>query len=321
MPCYHPMRVWRSAQVNEATGKRPMTWDRTKALPWAPVESLPCGHCIGCKLEYSRSWAIRIMHEASMHDDNSFLTLTYNDESKPTDDSLNHQHFQLFFKRLRKAFPDRKIRYYMCGEYGEVCRVCGLSRSRCGCSRFYRSVGRPHYHACVFNFVAPDGVLYCSDPERLYISDILERLWGHGFVTFGDVTFESAAYVARYVTKKITGPPAADWYEGRTPEYATMSRGGRGTGLGGIGAPWLARYKASVWPDDFVVVNGRKVRVPKSYERLLEKADPEEWEAIRAARDELDDSWDGENGPRRLRVRERVQYARLDLLGRNLETE
>ena len=161
-------------------------------------EKLPCGQCVGCRLERSRQWAIRCMHEAQMHEDNCFITLTFNPES--LDDrsnpwSLDVRDFQLFMKRLRKKYG-AGIRFYHCGEYGELNK-------------------RPHYHACIFGFDFPDKRLWkvTNSGHRLYISESLDELWPFGFCTIGNVTFESAAYVARYIMKKVNGDAAADHYE------------------------------------------------------------------------------------------------------------
>ena len=158
---------------------------------------------------------MRCHHEASLYQDNCFITLTYSDEHLPSDKSLHVDHFQKFMKRLRKRFGEG-VRYYHCGEYGE-------------------KYMRPHYHACLFNFDFPDKKIWKeNNGNRLYISESLSELWPFGFVTIGDVTFESAAYVARYIMKKVNGDLAeshyerVDWDTGEVyhlkPEYTTMSR-------------------------------------------------------------------------------------------------
>ena len=121
--------------------------------------------------------------------------------------------FQLFAKKLRqdqkfKGMDGKNgIRFYHCGEYGLCCRKCGLSGSFCRCERFYASIGRPHYHACIFNYDFPDKVPYKVTPQGhvLYVSKQLSRLWPFGFSTIGDLSWQSAAYTARYVMKKRNG--------------------------------------------------------------------------------------------------------------------
>ncbi len=182
MPCYHPVTGYRS-RVTSKNGKRPLVFSTTEGYPDLRVE-IPCGRCIGCRLEYSRQWAMRCMHEASLYDNNCSITLTYDNENLPNDFSLNKRHFQLFMKSLRKKYAPKKIRFYHCGEYGE-------------------ENYRPHYHAIIFNHNFTDlDVLPSSSNNTLYTSPTLTDIWGKGLTQVGTVTFESAAYVARYITKK-----------------------------------------------------------------------------------------------------------------------
>jgi len=201
-----------------------------------------------------------MVHEAHMHENNCFLTLTYNDENLPLDKSIDLVHIQKFIKRLRKKFVTNKqtqIRYFQCGEYGE-------------------QFARPHYHICLFNFIFPDETFYkYSNEIPLYTSQILEKIWGMGFCTIGKLTFESAAYCARYVTKKITGKNAEKHYEfidpetGEIfypdPEFATMSK------VPGLGSTYLTKYQADIYPHDYVIFRGKKMKPPKAYDREFEK--------------------------------------------------
>lgn len=146
---------------------------------------LPCGQCTFCRLEQSRQWAVRIMKEAKCHDQNSFLTLTYDDDHLPEHRSLNKKDLTLFFKRLRKSLSPKKIRYYAVGEYGDKTQ-------------------RPHYHVILFGHdFSDDRKLYKQRENPLYESKTLSDAWPLGFANFGDVTFESAAYCARYCLKKV----------------------------------------------------------------------------------------------------------------------
>lgn len=216
----------------------------TKKHGWSDLPvTVPCGQCQGCRLEKSRQWAMRIMHEASLYEDNVFLTLTYKD--MPQDESLVLEHHQLFMKRLRKKYSPRMVRYYHVGEYGD-------------------ETHRPHYHTILFNMDFDDKK-YLKTTEtgsKLYISKKLDELWSHGDCYIGDVTFESAAYCGRYVMKKLTGARKSE-YGSREPEYSTMSR------RPGIGSPWLAKWRRDIYPNDFCIMNGRKVRVPKAYDQLM----------------------------------------------------
>lgn len=264
---------------------------------------LPCGQCVGCRLERSRQWAIRCVHEAQLHKNNCFITLTFRDADLPENHSLNVRDFQLFMKRLRKRFGS-KIRFYHCGEYG---------------SQF----GRPHYHACLFNFDFSDKVLWKSrEGINLYTSAALEELWPYGFSTIGDVTFESAAYVARYIMKKVNGDAAQEHYEyihpstgeiiQRKPEYTTMSR------RPGIGSGWFDAYHSDVYPHDRVIIRGRSMRPPKFYDNKFEIIDPDGFEAVKFQRHLDSQKYVDNNTPERLKIRERVQTLALARLPRNL---
>lgn len=260
MPCYHPLSAWRGPFLK--SGKRSVVFKRNDAdAALEPFElKLPCGQCVGCRLERSRQWAIRCMHEASLYDRNCFLTLTFDRAHLPVDGSLSVRTFQLFMKKLRRAYAGSNIRFFHCGEYGE-------------------RLGRPHYHACIFNFDFPDKYLWSvRDEFRYYRSPSLEKIWSHGFALISDVTFESAAYVARYIMKKVTGVSADGHYQGLKPEYVTMSR------RPGIGKKWFDKFKDDLYPHDYALVRGMKVRPPKFYDSQYEISDPEEFKKVKQAR-------------------------------------
>lgn len=247
------------------------------------------------------------MHEASLHEANSFLTLTYDPDKLPIGGTLVKHHFTDFMKRLRSRLSPRKLRYFHCGEYGE-------------------KLGRPHYHSVLFGFDFPDRVYYKSvNGQKLFISDFLSDVWGFGFCTLGTVTFQSAAYVSRYCVKKITGSQADDHYwsvDERTgechqiePEYATMSR------RPGLGAGWLEKYASDVYPFDEVVVSGVPTKPPRFYDSLYEIENPSDFarikrERILAARKHSDDQTD-----ERLLVREKCKLSQVQFLKRGYENE
>lgn len=306
MPCYHPLRGWRSKQLNES-GKRSIVFKRDQAAEFlqATEVHLPCGSCIGCRLERSRQWAVRCVHEASLYDNNCFITLTYNDEHLPDDGSLHVEHFQAFMKRLREyaarladkhKLPRPKIRFYHCGEYGD-------------------ENARPHYHACIFNYDFMDKTPWqnSGSGSTIYTSDTLSEVWGMGFATIGDLTFESAAYVARYVMKKRTGPDADLHYQGLKPEYTTMSR------RPGIGKGWYDSWANDVFPADEVIINGKSVSVPRFYDNQLELDNPELLSKIKLKRKEGLKSHSEDLTLRRLRVSEAIKNQSLTLLPRNYE--
>lgn len=258
MACYHPILGYRSRTVNE-NGKREIVFNPNDGYSDMCVQ-LPCGQCIGCRLERSRQWAIRCVHEASLHDQNCFITLTYSNDKLPDNGSLVLEDWQKFIKRLRKSYSPKKIRYFMCGEYGE---------------RFHR----PHYHACLFGFDFPDRELFRSGSVPLYRSSRLEGLWPFGFSSIGNVSFESAAYVARYITKKVTGDKAAEHYDGRKPEFTTMSR------RPGIGSDWIEKFETDVYPFDEVIIRGGvRCMPPRFYDQAYESNPENELQFIKAAR-------------------------------------
>jgi len=225
---------------------------------------------MGCRLEYSRQWAIRMLHESQLHETCTFITLTYDEKHLPKNKSLNKKHFQKFMKRLRRAAPGIPIRYYHCGEYGD---------------KFLR----PHYHAILFGVDFLDKTLHKKiNGFPCYKSEALTQIWGKGFCAIADVTFESAAYVARYVTKKITGKKALTHYEfldmstgeliQRQPEYSPMLR------KKGIASEWIQKHYKDVYPSDFIIIRERKCKPPKYYNQWYEKHFPEKYEKVKAKR-------------------------------------
>jgi hypothetical protein len=240
-----------------------------------------------------------------MHDDNCFITLTYDNDHVPYDGGLRYSDFQKFMKRLRKRFGP-EVRFYMAGEYGE-------------------NYGRPHFHACLFGCDFPDRKVFGKTGSgfNIYRSAILERLWPFGFSSVADFSFESAAYVARYVMKKITGDAAKAHYEvvdsmsgeifNRSPEFNQMSR------RPGIGALWFSQYGMSdVVVRDAVVINGVEATVPRYYDKLLKRADPLRYDDIKTQR--VLDSYllRGDNTDERLAVKEEVLRARIRTLRRSI---
>lgn len=298
MPCYKPLLAWKTAAGNVVFVER-MGKDVVREL------SLPCGQCIGCRLEKSRDWAMRCMHEASMHERNCFLTLTYSDEYLPVRGQLEYATFQKFMKRLRKYF-DGGVRFYMCGEYGE-------------------ENGRPHYHACLFGVDFDDKIYLCQTPtgERLYRSALLERLWYFGNSSIGSLTFESAAYVARYCVQKVTGRDAKSHYarsDGLHPPYHyQLEPEFNGMSLKpGIGAPFLEKWKTDIYPNDYVIVNGKKMMPPPYYDKIFKREKPDEWEVLQWKREERGRQKHEDNTDARLRVKEEVAHAKANLLKRGM---
>lgn len=254
MPCYYPQKYYRCRTPNPS-GKYGIT--SSPLLGWTDMPVvIPCGQCIGCRLERSRQWAMRCMHEASLHDCNCFITLTYSDDFLPDNDSLRKSDFQNFMKRLRKKISPAKVRYYMCGEYGS-------------------QNNRPHYHALLFGYDFSDAIAWDS---KYRISPMLQVLWPYGHTLIGDVTFESAAYVARYCVDKITGDKSEEYYGDRIVPYNCMSR------RPGIGYDWYKTYKKDVYPHDEVIVRGRSCKPPKYYDDKLKCEDLKMYRSVKQSR-------------------------------------
>lgn len=304
MPCYHPIKGYYSKHVNRESGKRSVVFSEQEAHDDTIVH-VNCGQCIGCRLERSRQWAIRCVHESQLYEQNCFITLTYDEEHLPwaiSDDetynpTLQLEDFQNFMKRLRKS-TDKKIKFFHAGEYGE-------------------KLGRPHYHAIIFNYDVSDRELYTiRNGVRLYTSKQLQKLWPFGFSSVGDVTFESVAYVARYILKKQTGPESEAHYRGRRPEYTTMSR------REGIGSKWLEKYKNDVFQqgmDARVVLGGKILNVPKFYEEKLKHIDFEHYDEIKLEKSKNSVEKEFENSYDRRKARETLKIAQVKQLKRELK--
>lgn len=232
-----------------------------------------------------------------MHHANSFLTLTYRDDSLPVDKSLHVKHWQDFAKRLRKTHP---FRFFHCGEYS--------------------ASWRPHYHAACFgqDFIE-DREFYreTESGHQIHTSATLDKAWGHGQCFIGELTFESAAYVARYVMKKMNGDRKWDHYgytvDTKTgellgtvlkPEYTTMSRSP------GLGKTWIDKFMSDVYPSDFVIINGHAARPPKFYDTQYAKTDSAGWRKILKKRMLQGDKYADDQTPERLAVREIVALAK-----------
>lgn len=326
MPCYQPL--WAIPDFNTQTGKPYLTKNGKMKLRVFGSErpllddpnliTIPCGKCIGCRLEYSRQWANRCLLELKEHDSAYFVTLTYNDWHVPISQYVNKEtgelcdvqtlrkrDYQLFMKRLRKAFPNDKIRFYAAGEYGP-------------------KTLRPHYHAILFGLHLDDLEFYENSNQNFpyYWSKGLQKLWDEGenkqnfyekaektslqvyknvlqyiqgckestnplatrgFVLVANVSWETCAYVARYVTKKLTGQ-VAQFYKEHNIEapFSLMSR------KPGIGRSYYDVHLDNLYDYDYINVatsqGGVKFRPPKYFNRLYDVDYPEESERLRQAR-------------------------------------
>lgn len=280
MPCYKPIDVPKKGYVDLRV-------------------TVPCGRCMGCRLDKKLNWALRLVDEAQGHLFKWFLTLTYNDQNLPRSGSLVKRHAQLWQKRMRKARPDDKIRFFTGGEYGDRTR-------------------RPHYHSIMFGADFPDKRIHSkSGDHQLFVSDELNKIWGMGHCYIGTVTLDSAAYVAGYVTKKISGDMAEQHYTRLDPltgeivklepEFAIMSR------RPGIGAAWYEQFKDDVFPSDTKVMKGKPGPVPRYYTDKLKDESAAMYEAVKGKRMEQLRNRRADNTPERLAVRQEVAQARLNL--------
>lgn len=292
--CVGPLTAYYSAQVNR-NGKRPLVFDKRLSCSGVPIE-IGCRQCIECRLDDARKVAVRCMNEMRMHSQSCFLTLTYDDKKLPLAGTLRKDHLQKFFKRLRHDTGDG-LRYYACGEYGE-------------------SYLRPHYHALLFNYDFPDKRFHSvtDRDHELYVSKRLDKIWGYGHTIIGSVDFESCAYVAGYITKKITGPPAAEHYYGREDEFRLCSL------KPGLGHGYYMKYGHEIYAHDSIVINGRPSRPPRYYDEMYKALDSMGLADIkkrrlvrfRETRNRADET------SRRRRVKELVIEARMRLKGRVL---
>ncbi len=309
MTCYSPIHGFKGP-VNE-NGKNPIIF---KAPHGSIEQVVPCGNCVGCRLDYSRMWAIRCVHESQMYENNCFLTMTYADEHMPKDGNLEIRDFQLFMKKLRKKHGEG-IRFFHAGEYGT-------------------DYGRPHYHTLLFNHWFKDSKeVSMRDGNPVYQSVEMQKLWPQGFHSIGSVTMASASYTARYCLKKAEGyievvrdkkGKAVKDQRGRryqvnnrtgeirVAEYTNMSRNP------GIGNEWYKRFKGDVYPFDEVIMDGQKHRVPRYYDNLLDKENPEMLESLKIKREENLSSYE-ERSDRRLLVKEEVKKASIKTLKRSLK--
>lgn len=273
----------------------PLSNDEERVYEWIEI---PCGKCIECRLKYSRSWADRCLLEAQQYKHNYFVTLTYNDDHLVMRDGVNtvtgertkaatlvKEDLQNFNKRLRRQYEyyghdteNDKIRFYGCGEYGSSTKT-----------------HRPHFHVIYFNLDLDNPCpndpelndkmklqFYQRSPQgfNYYRSPFLEKLWSDknkkqiGFVLVADVTWESCAYTARYVMKKVNGDMSII-YENLNilPEFVLMSRNP------GIARDFYEKNKEKIFSLDYVSIptpsGGKRIYPSRYYEKLFDVENPE----------------------------------------------
>lgn len=299
MSCYRPWAAYKhpNGLVNQKQG------------PDAESIRLPCGGCIGCRLERSKIWSLRCRHEASCWTHNVFLTLTYDDKSIPWHGSLSGSEPRLFIRYLRRRLsgaeeaPDgsgrRPIRYFGCGEYGS-------------------QRGRAHYHLLLFNVQFTDVSRYGKDT---FTSSLVSELWKQGSHLIGSLTPASASYVSGYALKKVRGwdrervygiydETTGEFLE-RKPEFAMMSL------KPPIGFYWYEKYKREL-RNGFVIADGERVAIPRLYRDKLAVDDPALHEEMCWRKYSQAKSFDpADRSEERLAVREYVAESRRSFFSRS----
>ena len=202
MACTKPKLAYKQGLTEN--GKQKLVFKWQPGFTKNQEQRLPCGKCLSCKLDYAKEWALRLTHEASLHEKNCFITLTYNDENLPEDKNLHLPHLQKFWKRLRN-YPDiPSFRYFAVGEYG---------------TNGERGIN-PHYHAAIFGL----------DPA---LAPIIQECWGLGHTMCADINKDTASYIVGYTLKKLTNKRDPR-LNGRSPEFSTSSKKGGGIGIKGL---------------------------------------------------------------------------------------
>ena len=207
------------------------------------LQQVKCGKCLECAKLYSIEWSFRIMDECSLHSQNCFLTLTYNNENLPLDGSVSHREVQLFMKSLRKKLHPLKIRFFACGEYG-------------------KRLGRPHYHLIIFGWFPEDAYFFQYDGKsELFRSPLLEEVWQKGFSSVGKVTTDTALYTAKYMNK-YAYENFGGKESGKTPPFVQMSNR-PGIGYGCV-------YNVDLLGDR-LYRDGRSCKIPRYYLKVMDR--------------------------------------------------
>lgn len=292
MSCTHPLTAWKPLSTHAS---KPVYFGKVRPIGEPTKEiKLPCRQCIGCLRSRQMDWSTRMMHEASLWEDNYFLTPTYDENNLPSDRSLIYRHFQLFMKKIRKHFTGLTIRFVVAGEYGE-------------------QLQRPHFHAIIYNLPLTDLELYSNNGgNKLYTSALIEKLWTFGGVKIGEVNATTCKYVAGYMLKELksknweieytTLPDENGEIIKRTKPFNHMST------RPGIGKAWFEKHSKDCFPSDFLIVEGKKVPVPGYYDLLYSRDYPEEFEKIQQQREKnmQSESFIYNNTPERLATRTKI---------------
>lgn len=206
--------------------------------------SIPCGQCLGCRIDHSRDWALRCMHHAKLYEKNCFITLTFDEQHLQNRKSVNVEDFQLFMKRFRRYLYRKNrnnLQYFHSMEYGE-------------------KKSRPHHHAVLFNYFPPDAQVYKNVGGNIYYkSEELTKLWNNqGFIVIGELTYTTAAYTASYTFKKQKSKTYAPDV---SPEKMTCSQS--------IGVSHFLKYYKDYCQLGHIIFNGKRHRIPRAYLKKL----------------------------------------------------
>lgn len=293
MVCYHPLHAFPNGLTKDGKQDYKITSNKVKSVfydkdlnHWFMSSDpnryynnnyidVPCGQCVGCRIDYSREWALRCVLESYYHERTMFITLTYDDEHVPhssyVDDltgevkdilTLRPEDFTKFMKRLRYYYKEKygkTLRYFACGEYGSTTL-------------------RPHYHAIVFGLDLYDLKIVKQSPTGfdLFQSDFVDKAWKQGYCLLSDSNFDTCAYTARYVMKKRKGKDS-DEYEkfNIVPEFVRMSRDG------GIGLAYYQEHKHDIYKnDEIIIADGKKFKPPHYFDKLYQSEFPDSYDAI-----------------------------------------
>lgn len=208
---------------------------------------LPCGACYECKSKRASEWAMRCRHEIGSHDENCFLTLTYDDENLPSE-LICKEYFQKFMKRLRKL-TKTKLKYIVSHEYGG-------------------RTGRPHHHAIIFGWTPPsqDYLMKAPSGEPLFTSKTVDKLWPYGYHSIGEANAKTAYYIASYSLKSNS----VDVNNKTTGEVTTVKDTMNCSTRPAIGKEFFMQNVDQILATEKYI--------PRYYIKLLEKHFPEKFE-------------------------------------------
>lgn len=273
MACNSPLRMTRMQNGKLRAGHLPLLSGEPGLMAMEHLV-FPCGKCMGCRLHRKREWVIRARHEMTLHKNTAFVTLTYANEHLPPFGSLSKGDLSAFLKRYRKVLSWRgisNVRFLACGEYGD-------------------KTLRPHYHLLLFGGFPPDAKYFAHRAGvALYTSELLLDAWGKGIV---DLSLAESSkvpgYIASYITKKAFGETSETRYTRVNPDtgelVAVEPEFQRQSNRPGLGAGWYEKYGEQTHTHDNVIHNEKPVPVPRFYDKLLEKKNPERLEELKILR-------------------------------------